>query len=258
MSDNPNQIVEAIELLQRQRREPIIMSDLGWLLYDDGKKSYAPLIRPLSRSVSNVESFAAYVVKAASRADNVTGEGMTASFSERGGVCYLKDGETEDLINYERRLSPAWKFVNDRLDRSFSHKELIRFFQALRGSFTVVSDYQSTRNAYTRVSFDDKTTVESQPILSDGKILFSYKREAGLANGEWPGAIMLNLQYARGSARSYPCEIEIEAELAKSEIIFRLAFADKEKIIQEAIEDEISDFKAATAGLSQMLVVMNF
>jgi len=80
---------------------------------------------------------------------------------------------------------------------------------------------------------------------------------------ELPATIPLRLQYARASDRYYDCALEVETELvenkSKNEIYFTLLWPEKDNTIDQAIEQELLDFKALVCEkLPELLLVVNY
>jgi len=257
--------VETINKLQELKRPELLDTPLGLHIYNDNNKGYSRLLPAFSRKVSNVESFAAYVLEEARRRNNTAGNKITVSFNQEGGYCYLGDNENLDTIAYDRRLSMSWLYLVGQLKKKITHAELLRTFQSLRPN---IIGYPDIMLAYRRVTFDEKVSVTSQPLVEQGRagnsMNIEFTRQGGNTDStELPATIPLRLQYARASDRYYDCALEVETELvenkSKNEIYFTLLWPEKDNVIDQAIEEELKDFKALVLEkLPELLLVVNY
>jgi len=257
--------VETIDKLQGLKRPELLETSQGTYIYSDQDKKYSRLLPAFGRKVSNVESFASYVLEEARRRDNTTGNKITVSFNQEGGHCYLADNENLDTITYERKLGMPWLYLVGQLKKKLTHAELLRTFQSLRPN---IMDYNAIMLAYRRVTFDEKVSVTSQPLVEQGRagnsMNIEFTRQGGNTDStELPATINLRLQYARASHRYYDCALEVETELvenkSKNEIYFTLLWPEKDNTIDQAIEQELLDFKALVCEkLPELLLVVNY
>jgi len=262
--------VEVIDKLTTElSRSPLIDTIDGQYIYSDHNKQYQKVKVPyFERQVSNIESFAAYVLEEANRRglDQAGGKGMTVIFAENSAKCLLIDAvDKYDSITYHRKLSPQLARVLEKLRSRLSHLELIRVFQSLRDSF--VDNYAEFMRQYRKVSFDEKTTFNSQPLVEQGKggssIIVEFGRNGGTNNTALPATLKLKLQFARDSKRFYEAELEIDSALSttngKAGIEFSLLWPEKENVIAQAVTDEINDFKELVKEkLPNLLIVVNY
>jgi len=260
------------KLIQLGRPEQINTTN-GQYLYYDYDKCYKKVGKPtLDREVSNIESLAAYLLKLAQRRQipqhDKPGVLTTVVFSQNTAVCYLRDEPEADTINYRRCLSPQWYYLSEKIGKRLSHNELLRVLQALRPSFTSAESYHEFMRQYRKVSFDEKVTVNSQPLVEQGKggsnIVIEYNRNNASSQTALPSSLNLRIQFARDSFRFYDIELEIDSALnldtkEKPKLEFTLLWPEKENVATLAITNEIQDFKSLISkDLPELLVVMNY
>lgn len=261
-----NEIRQAIG--RQDRREIILKTQIGDYIFNDSAEKYERLIPYLDRSVSNVESFASYVIEYCNREENSDGHEVAVLFSMHGATCYPQDGLLQDKISYARKKSQQWEQIEKLLDREMTHKELLRAFQLLKPS--IGGGYADLTNQYKKITFDDKVSVTSQPIVENGSagaaISFNYSvASGGQSQTKLPSEFTLTLQFAWGSSRYYDLDIEIDPSLVKDKnentiIKFTLIAPQIENLKMQAINDEISDFIKETSefGLEKILCVHSF
>lgn len=262
-----------IEYVNSLKRPEVVETVNGQFLYSDSEKNYRKIIPPeipaFTRTVSNVESFASYILEVASRRgyDTAGGKGMTVCFMNAQAYCRLVDDNvSRDTIDYERTLSPQWEYLFGKLGTNLSHKSLVTVLQWLRPSFN--EDYNQFMKHYRKVSFDEKITVNSQPQVIDGKagssLAIEFTRNGDGGKTELPNTLNLKLQYTRDSKRFYSIDVEIDSTLnannrEKPTLQFSLLCAEIENTQTQAVADEIADFKALVAEkLPELLVVVNY
>ena len=262
------------ELLNRVlelKRPDLLSTDTdGQYIYSDRDQQYRKVTVPtFQRQVSNIESFAAYLLKEQERENlsHLDGLNTTVTFSENRASCQLNDKVSkEDLIAYDRENSPQWKYLIDKLTRKLTHAELLRVFQGLRPSFD--QDYQEFMRSYRKVSFDEKLTINSQPVFEEGKAGVSMGIEFTRAGGgtnktALPATLNLKVQFARDSKRFYLVELEIDSCISSNKekpgLEFSLLWPDKDNVVAQAVADEIADFKGLVSErLPELLVVVNY
>lgn len=262
-----------INYVNSLKRPELIDTVGGQFVYSDSTKTYNKIhsldIPSFTRTVSNVESFAAYILEIASRNgyDKVNGKGITVCFDSKRAVCRLVDNNTNnDTIIYDRALSPQWEYLFGKIGTRLSHKSLITVLQWLRPSFK--DDYNTFMRHYRKVSFDEKISVSSQPQVVDGKggssLVVEFNRNGDNGQTALPNSLKLSLQYTRDSKRFYEAEIEVDSTLnannrEKPSLEFSLLWADIENTQTQAVADEIADFKALVGEkLPELLVVVNY
>jgi len=262
---------ELLDRLLQLNRDPLIptLTD-GQYMYCDRDQQYKKVHIPIfEREVSNIESFATYLLKEQQRNNLMDDNGLstTVVFSENRATCYLEDeANKQDKIIYSRENSPQWKYLLEKLNKRLSHADLLRVFQGLRPSFA--QDYHEFMRSYRKVTFDEKTTVSSSPVFEEGKAGLSmgveYSRAGGGTNKTaLPATLNLKVQFTRDSSRFYEVELEIDSCLNTSKdkpvLEFSLVWPDKDNVIAQAVSDEISDFKALVGEkLPELLVVVNY
>lgn len=261
---------KVIDKIIALKRPELIDTINGQHIYNDNNKSYSKITRPfLDSEVSNIESFAAYLLKINERFSLTEGKFTTVTFSQNSALCRLEDSPTEESrIKYKRALSPQFSFLLEKLGRRLSHAELLRVFQGLRPSFPSQEAYNEFMRQYRKVSFDEKVTVNSQPQVEQGKggssIIVEFGRNGGMGETALPSSLTVKLQYARDSKRFYECELEIDSTLNtdpkdKPKLEFSLLWPEKDNVVAQAVADEIADFKSLAAEkLPELLVVVNY
>lgn len=262
---------KVIDKLVSMKRPETLEIDGNTYIYNDQHKYYSKISLPsFHREVSNIESFAAYILKYDKRYyDGVKGDNITAIFGLNKAIAMLNDKpDDENKILYERCLSPQWQLLADKTNRRLSHNELLRVLQGLRPSFPSSEAYNDFMRQYRKVSFDEKVTVSSQPQVEQGRggssIVVEFGRNGGTGQTELPNTLKLKLQYARDSKRFYDIELEIDSTLNtetkdKPKLEFSILWPEKDNVIAQAVADEISDFKALVAEkLPELLVVVNY
>lgn len=266
-------IQHLIEYIHSLKRSELIETVDGQFLYSDNAKRYEKIDPPetpvFDRTVSNIDSFAGYILEVASRRgyDKDKGKGMTVVFNESRAWCRLvDDAVNNDTISYQRSVSPQWQTLNKYLTGKLSHKSLIAAFQALYPSFN--EDYTAFMRHYRKVSFDEKITISSQPQVVDGKggtsLAIEFSRNGNEGQTALPNTLNLKLQFTRDSKRFYAAELEIDSVLnannrEKPALEFSLLWSQKDNVIAQAVSDEIADFKALVAEkLPELLVVVNY
>lgn len=259
------------KILQLKRPE-LLATMNGQFIYDDNAKAYKKVTLPVFHAeVSNVESFASYLLTVKNRGALFLADGLgsTVVFGQTGATAYLDDRAGQaDQIGYKRCLSPQWLAMASTLGKRLSHAELLRVFQSLRPSFSSQEAYNDFMRQYRKVSFDEKVTVSSQPQVEQGKcgssIVVEFGRGGGIGQTALPCGLVLKLQYARDSNRFYQCELEIDSTLNtdtkdKPKLEFSLLWPERDNVVAQAIADEIADFKALVAEkLPELLVVVNY
>lgn len=266
------------KLVSMKRPEIVQIQGTGTFIYCDYDKRYTQ-VKPnvFDRQVSNIESFAAYLIKFVDNylsfkndtGTEYTGRYTTVSFSQNKATAFLQDDAgCEDRINYHRTLSPQWQLLSDKTNKRLSHNELLRVLQGLRPSFPSSEAYNDFMRQYRKVSFDEKVTVNSQPQVEQGRggssIVVEFGRNGGTGQTALPNTLALRMQYARDSQRYYEIELEIDSSLNtdtkdKPKLEFSILWPEQDNVIAQAVSDEIADFKALVAEkLPELLVVVNY
>lgn len=268
------QSLEYMHGLVAQHRAALIEAKDGsrqrWLFNDKERRyevlSLAPLKRP-TRRVSNVESFAAMTLEEARRgavAGLGFGEFMTAQFFAAGAILHLDDRACLDVFEYRRELSPQWKTLVGAEGREMDHKSFIRLLQTMRPSFL---DYAKVLMAYRRISIDASAAVQSAPMLEpDGTQGYAYAFKVKVGgkdvDARLPSVLELELQFARGSAKTYRIDAEVNIDLKssgdKSVPVFSIALPERSVVEEQAIADELASFKDAVKSLTLLHILESY
>lgn len=255
--------------------------------YNDGEKKYElttrTVIRPAQTGeVSNVESFLAVVreetLRRAPSADPKAkelprhdGSFMTVVFDADGAEFSPDDRVQADKFTYERALSPQWAQLVAALNKPMDHKTFIRTLQALRPS---ISGYEELMRHFRKLSFSDKTSIASEPLLEAGRNANEYKVEIELRSGAatggttsattLPSSFDVTMQYARGSERRYSTTIEIDLSAVmiqnsdRKALRFTLIAPDLANVVEQAVDDEVTAFRTATADIPRLLILQDY
>lgn len=293
-------ISEAIETIrdmapaQNGRESQIIIVDdvaqeRRHFFYDDGEKKYLlaskTTIRPPQKgAVSNVESFLALVREETLRRAPVAdvdpkskevprhdGSFMTVVFNESGARFSPDDRVQVDAFTYERALSPQWARLMESLNKAGDHKTFIRTLQALRPS---IANYEDLMRHFRKLSFSDRTSIASEPLLEAGRNANEYKVEIELRSGAaagnttsttaLPSSFDVTMQYARGSEKRYTTTVEIDLSAVmiqnsdRKALRFTLIAPDLANVVEQAVDDEVSKFRELTADIPRLLVLQDY
>jgi hypothetical protein len=260
-------------------------------LYNDNAGAYEKVLSedvppPQKGTVSNVESFLALVREQTLRRAPVSettdvkvtkgdcrhdGSFMTVVFSEAGARFSADDRAQTDFFAYERALSPQWARLAESLNKPIDHKTFIRTLQALRPSIT---NYEELMRHFRKLSFSDKTSIASEPLLEAGRNANEYKVEIELRSGAatggttsattLPSSFEVTMQYARGSEKRYSTTIEIDLSAVmiqnsdRKALRFTLIAPDLANVIEQAVDDEVAAFRLATADIPRLLVLQDY
>jgi hypothetical protein len=267
-------------------------------IYNDNAKAYeraeSILVRPpMTGAVSNVESFLAHVreetlrralvnatvstsVKSETSAKSDLsprhdGSFMTVVFSESGAKFSPDDREQVDFFSYRRALSPQWQRLIESLNKPLDHKTFIRTLQALRPS---IDAYDELMRHFRKLSFSDKTSIASEPMLDAGRNANEYKVEIELRSNAatggttsattLPSSFDVTLQYARGSEKAYTTIVEIDLAAVmipnsdRKALRFTLIAPDLANVVEQAVDDEVKFFRDETADIPRLLILADY
>jgi hypothetical protein len=242
------------------KREISIETKRGTYLYNDGEKHYSRLIPEYKRKLSNVESLAVVVTEEAKRRNIDNGQFMTVIFTESGGVFFPDDERRLDEWHFDRCLSQQWEYLAKHLNRPMFHKQFLRFMQGLRPSLGY--HYSTLMRDYRKVTFDNNTSVKSQPILESGTagvlVNMTLSTRAGDQEIEMPGGFEINLQFAKAGEKIYTLPVELDVALEDGKPEFMLVCPTLDSVRDQAIQDEVAFFREATANLPELLILVDY
>ncbi|MFZ2490012.1 MAG: hypothetical protein WA208_00870 [Thermoanaerobaculia bacterium] len=268
--------IEKIEQLAGAQGRPAVLEledDSGRaLLYRDDLKRYEPLERVVVQTgeVSNVESFGARVLEEARRRNGSDGSFMTVTFRESGATFDPDDRVARDRFRYSRTLSPQWQRLEQSLGKPLEHAAFVRVLQGLRPS---IVEYDELMRQCRKITFSDRTNIVSEPLLQAGQNANEYAVQvavtggggaAGVAATALPSQFGMRLQYARGSAESYPLTVEIDLTTVpkgtdRKELRFVLIAPDLPNVVEQAIADELAAFREQVEDdLPRLLILEDF
>lgn len=259
---------KALEFLSQPKRADIIKTIVGDMLWNDPKRVYEPIVHPLFRQVCCVESIAAAVIEEGVRRNNSAGDHMTVIFGKNGALFHCDDHFRRDVWKYERQDSQQYAALKALLSGAKGHIPTLRAIQALRPS---IKDADALLRQMRRVQATGKTTVTSNPLMSDGggqaggSIEWTMAAEGGATTkAAIPAEFVVELPIVRGSEKRYTVTVEIEAFLKgtednKKELAFSFCAPDLQHIIEQSIADEFAWFKAATmTKMPRLLVLLDY
>ena len=263
-------IKEAIEYLlelSTTSREPVILLSDGSqrkYLFDDQARKYQEVERFVQRqrAVSNIESFAAMVLEEARRATS-DGDWMTAVFTTLGAQFHLNDRDGRTVFAYQRQLAPQWEILVGEAGKQMEHARFVRLLQRLRPS---IVKYPEVLRDFRKISFGAGISIDSAPILEEGKGGLQYRFEVQATTratqAALPSSIGLSIQYARGSQKRYEIEAEVSIDLAEKEskksVGFTLILPDREALEEQAVSDEVAWFREATKTLPKLCILEDY
>lgn len=241
-------------------RSILLDTTRGQYIYSDSEQEYSPLLPAEKRSVCNVASFGGAVLEEAKRRENPTGAFMTVIFGEEGGVFYPDDRQRLDLWYFKRRLSQQWQALTGIINKNHDHRSFLRALQGVRPS---IQNYPGIIREFRKVTFDNKTSVTSQPILEAGHagvdISFTLDTKNGQTQTVMPGSIPMAMPFSAASSKMYSFNLELDVTLnSGNEPCFQLIFPEREIIIEQAISDEVKCFQDHVENLSDILVLQNY
>ena len=276
---------DSLELLlghTAQHREAMLTPADGarmiWLYNDKERKYEAAGQSPLkrTRTVSNIASLAAMVLEEAARApgdplqtvprQNV-GEWMTVIFNTAGAHFHIDDRAGLVVFEYRRTLSPQWSALTKLAGQQLDHVGFYRALQALRPSIKSAADVLL---AYRRIAVESGVTINSAPMIQDGKSGSSYELKLQVGSkateASLPDKITFEIQYARGDTRTYELEAEINIEAktvganeaAKTVPMFQLVVPDRALVEERAVADELASFREQVKSLKRLHILENY
>lgn len=266
-------IKEAMEHIEEKAigslRAPILNLQDGSeriFLYDDCVRAYALLERFIrrQRDVSNVESFGVLVLEEARRA-GADGENMTVVWGAKGAMLYLDDRDQRIVFRYKRTLSPQWEAMCLLAGSPCGHLDFIRRLRPLAPS---LQDSPEIIGAYRRVHMAAATNIMSSPVLEDGKAGYSYAVQVQVsgraAETRLPAECVFRLPFARGSPRFYDVQAEISVDAVaergsdKKTLAFGVTLPELSSVMDQAITDELADFRKAVAAVSRLCILEDY
>ena len=263
-------------LLRLKRPDTVVVEgqkDKKTYIYNDSYKKYEEVhdIDPKqwSAKVSNIESFARYILKLNERHDlqGLTGLKSTITFQNHAAYFKLTDNALrDDVVEYMRTYSPVWKYLVNNINRPKSHAEILRCIQLLKPYITENYDYL-IRN-YRKITVDENVTVNSQPQAFEGKngraVEISYTRKGEDGKTSIPTEFNVEIPFTRGGIRTYKAELEIELVLNtdnkdKPRLDFTLMWPQYTNQEIEAVADEMKDLRELLLPvMPDLLIVENY
>lgn len=272
---------EALQFLEEKlnKRDQIISTEVRGnyktipldLLYNDADKEYKKLpdAGRIRRTVSSIDSLIAAVKEEAKRRNNEVGKYMTMSFTNSGGYFSYDDNENDGGYKFERELSQQWKAFKSLLgQRNLTHSA---FYNALIELSPSIKDSKETLNTFCKLKIIGNSEVKSNPVFTAGdgaefgtKVKYSIKGQDKTQEEVFPENFSLKLPYAKGSKAEYEVTAQVIFSLEQSDpnmpgkLYMHVVCPEIERIEEDAIMDEIAQFKTETVDVSELLILEDF
>lgn len=274
-------IKEALEFLEHKLNKRDVAINYEWqgnyesklkdLMYSDKDECYAqvPSAMPISRTVSSMHSLIAAVKEEAKRRKNETGKYMTVSFTENGGKFSYDDNVNEGNYKFERKLSQQWEAFKCLLRcRNSTHSD---FYNTLIELSPSIVDAKQTLNTFQQLKIIGNSEVKSNPVFTAGtgaefgtRIKYNIKGEDKVNEEVFPESFELELPYAKGKEKTYKVTAQVIFSLDQGaygepgELCIRVVCPEIERIEEQAIMDEIAEFKSETDNIPELLILEDF
>lgn len=268
----------------RYKKEPVQIE----AIYNDSQGRYeVRTVKNIERTVSNINSLIAAVKEEAKRRDNKTGNMMTVSFAQDGGIFYPDDELEGGQYTYKRALCNQWEtlkklVVAGRSGQYLDHLRIIEAIQALKPS--IGTKFADIYSCYSMLKLKSSSTLTSQPIFdAEGRLGEGYIVDFELQTGnKQPGSsekqylpinLELKLPYAKNLTEYswdeadeklrekgvYKINVEISITRDRDEkFVARFLCPEFEEVEEQAIRDEVTKFKGETSELSELLVLEDY
>ena len=247
------------------KRETILPSSVGPLLYSDSHKEYKPLIKPINRTVSNLESLIKVVFEEAERRNNPEGRNMTLIFDKDGATFWPDDITRTDSWIYRRSFTDQWLKFQQAINKQFDHVGFLRTLQALKPS---ILGYQDFSRDFRKVNISAGESISSAPILEDGNagsaISFTVQASSGISKtSKLPAEIRFSMPIVKNDLHDSYFEAEIDASLTndkenkESKIKLSMMFFETDIVIEDLIKNEIEKFVSETQEMDKLLILCN-
>jgi hypothetical protein len=141
-------------------------------LYNDKTSQYEPRDPSpvkIDRTVSDIDSLLRVIMEDLRRRNNPTGTFATVLLDRTGGTFFPDDRTSLDVYRYRRTTSALFNAFKASLDAGRRHGDFLRLLSSLRPALN-----PQTLSAFRRVDFDSSSTIQSAPLLEEGKAGFSY------------------------------------------------------------------------------------
>jgi hypothetical protein len=259
--------IDRIVDISTKNRASVLEKNGRMWFYRDDTKLYSEVELRFVRSheVSNMESFVTLVKEELNRAGKASGEGATVTLTQIGGQFRLHDtGDGLIQHQYSRTLDPFWTKLAQGAGKFMKHAEFIRF---LSGIAPCIASYDDLTRQFRKVSFDERMSVTSQPLLdTDGRggtsFAVEFMARGGATKTTLPAGFDATVNYARGSAAHYDVHAEIDIQLRKlgekSELVFGYYCPEIDgiEVLAQAAEEALCREKLADCP--QLLIITNF
>lgn len=259
-------IQKALEFLSQPKRETVIKTELGSMLWHEPDRVYKTIINKLDRKICCVESLAAAVIEEGVRRNNEVGDHMTVIFNRSGAEFHPDDKIRRDQWTYKRVDSQQYEALKALLSGSKNHVNSLRRIQALRPS---IDGADALLRQMRKVQITTGTKVVSAPLCREddtntgGSIEWTTAAEGGpTTKTKIPAGFQVKLPIVRGSEKLYTFDVEIEAFLGgdeKNTVAFSFTAPELDQIIDQAVADEFAWFKAQTmTKMPRLLVLLDY
>ncbi len=240
-----------------------------WFFNDKEQKYVEEELRYVrSHEVSNMESFITLVREELDRVQAPDGAGATLTLLADGAEFRPQDtGNGRIQHTYTRTLDPFWARLKANVEKPMKHAEFVRFFSGLAP--VIGDDYDYLARQFRKVTFDERLTVSSQPMLdSDGKgrnqfsVEFAARSGTGTTTTALPASFDVTTAYTRGSKVAYKVHAEIDLQLRKdgekSTLLFSYYCPEMEGTEVQAQAVEEAQCRSALADYKKLLIISNY
>lgn len=237
----------------------VYVAEVQQATYNDGKGQYEVLQAfAKNRSVSNLNSLISAVKEECKRREGQQdGKYMTVGFTLLGGYFFCNDNMPNlGFYEYKRQKSALWKVIERIIDREFDHKELIVLIQNLRLAFKSPEEFNKVFSGISELKVKKGTEATSKPIATGGKFGNSYKEEFDI--GGFACTLTVEVPYLKGSEEKYDIDLWINIITNGEHTYFKIICPEFEMVEEEAILNEISDFRKEVAELKELLILEDY
>lgn len=237
-------------------------SEKRTFIYDDANKRYIlQHARPEQKSVRSVKAFIAIIKEELKRRCNETGNKATVKVNLDGGYFIPDDNFGRECIEFTRLNSQQWNLLKSGINKVYNHKG---FLQLLQGLSPSILDFQELFKRFSLLRLVGKSTLTSNPIITeDGQsqgYTCTYKLDNGCDGEEnFSSDFCLDVPFAKAGEKTYKIPIELlffrnEDDELRIEVQCPLF----ENIEERAIIDEAELVKSETDSYSELLVLSDF